>query len=324
MNAREKVMADNKYWKLYAKDKAYTRGKHDKYYGALGEIINKIVKPNQIEITGLILKEISKGDFGMAAAAHYDYETHTVGISTKPTYTEIKQAVTDGLANKYLLDNNIASDEIMGNLENILNYVDKHEVRTLQNVMKSVASVKGPHALTHELIHAGALSYMRYNPEAEATIRINELYQEALKNKDKITRLTYGGDVFSTYWQTNVEEFLAEAMSNPGLMYALSQTKTDGKKKLSKGMLRELVDTMLDMLGLTPKVKDNILEYTMDGFAAIIEAQADKVPLGLEIDSETKAALTAALDGLKEEKGTIHLKDRAKTEKDVIEKLENC
>ena len=323
MHVREKIMADNEHWKLYVKDKAYT-GKYDKYYGALGELINKIVKPNQVEVPGLLLKAISDGNFGMATVAEYNYITHTIGISTKPTEAEMEQAVIDGLASKYVLDNNIASDQVMKNFGNIAKYVDKHQAKMLQNVIQSVAAVKGPHAVTHELIHAGALNYMRANPEAEATLRINELYQEALANKDKIQRLAYSGDVFSTYWEKNVEEFLAEAMSNPGLMYALSQTKTDGKKKLSKGMLRELVDTLLDMLGLSPKVKDNVLEYVMDGFAAIIEAQADKVPVGLEIDGETKAMLIAELNKLKEQKGTIHLKDRAKAEKAAIERLENC
>lgn len=323
MHVREKIMADNEHWKLYTKDKAYT-GKHDKYYGALGELINKIVKPNQVEVPGLLLKAISDGNFGMATVAEYNYITHTIGISTKPTEAEMEQAVIDGLTSKYVLDNNIASDQVMKNFGNIAKYVDKHQAKMLQNVMQSVASVKGPHAVTHELIHAGALNYMRANPEAEATLRINELYQEALVNKDKIQRLAYSGDVFSTYWEKNVEEFLAEAMSNPGLMYALSQTKTDGKKKLSKGMLRELVDTLLDMLGLSPKVKDNILEYVMDGFAAIIEAQADKVPVGLEIDSETKAMLMAKLNELKEQNGTIHLEDRAASEKADIERLKDC
>lgn len=260
----------------------------------------------------------------MAAAAEYNYITHTIGISTKPTEAEMEQAVIDGLTSKYVLDNNIASDQVMKNFGNIAKYVDKHQAKMLQNVMQSVAAVKGPHAVTHELIHAGALNYMRANPEAEATLRINELYQEALANKDKIQRLAYSGDVFSTYWEKNVEEFLAEAMSNPGLMYALSQTKTDGKKKLNKGMLRELVDTLLDMLGLSPKVKDNILEYVMDGFAAIIEAQADKVPVGLELDSETKAMLKAKLNELKEQNGTIHLEDRAASEKADIERLKEC
>lgn len=324
MRVREKIMADNEHWKLYTKDKTYTRGKYDKYYGALREVINKFTKPTTVSVPGLILKSMVTSKLNEITVANYNYETHTIGIATTPTAEEMDNAIEDGLISKYMMDNSIIPEDIIKNSKDIIKYVEDNKANVLENVLKVVAGVKGGHAVTHELIHAGALNYMRANPEAEATLRINELYQEALANKDKIQRLAYSGDVFSTYWEKNVEEFLAEAMSNPGLMYALSQTKTDGKKKLSKGMLRELVDTLLDMLGLSPKVKDNILEYVMDGFAAIIEAQADKVPVGLEIDSETKAMLMAKLNELKEQNGTIHLEDRAASEKADIERLKDC
>ena len=77
-------------------------------------------------------------------------------------------------------------------------------------------------------------------------------------------------------------------------------------------------------MSVSPKVKDNVLEYVMDGFAAIIEAQADKVPVGLELDSEIKAMLMAKLNELKEQNGTIHLEDRAASEKADIERLKDC
>jgi len=324
MHVREKIMENNEHWKLYARDKTYVRGKYDKYYGALREVINKFTKPTTVSVPGLILKSMVTSKLNEITVATYNYETHTIGIATIPTAEEMDNAIEDGLISKYMMDNSIIPEDIIKNSKDIIKYVEDNKANVLENVLKVVAGVKGGHAVTHELIHAGALNYMRANPEAEATLRINELYQEALANKDKIQRLAYSGDVFSTYWETNVEEFLAEAMSNPGLMYALSQTKTDGKKKLSKGMLRELVDTLLDMLGLSPKVKDNVLEYVMDGFAAIIEAQADKVPVVLEIDSETKAMLKAKLNELKEQKGTIHLEDRAASEKADIERLKEC
>lgn len=318
---------DDKYWKMYADKKNTARGRHDSYYGAIGKLIEDVVGVSVVpEVAGLMLEGANNGAFNEIIAGRYNYVTHTVEVAKIPTDNEISEAVDNGLTAQFLKLYEVTPENAITKANSYQPFMDANKARTLEHVLASVESVKGSHAVTHELIHAGALNYMRVNPKAEATIRINELYQEALKNKDKITRLTYGGDVFGTYWQTNVEEFLAEAMSNPGLMYALSQTKTYGKKKLSKGMLRELVDTMLDMLGLTPKVKDNILEYTMDGFAAIIEAQADKVPLELEIDSETKAMLTVALNGLKEENGTIHLKDRAKAEKAAVDKLieEGC
>jgi hypothetical protein len=316
---------DDKYWKMYADKKNTARGRHDAYYGAIGKLIKDAVGVSETtEVAGLMLEGASNGKFNEIVAGQYNYITHTVEVAKIPTEKEIAEAVDSGLTAQFLKLYEVTPENADTKVNIYQQFMDANKARTLQHVLASVESVKGSHAVTHELIHAGALNYMRNNPKAEATVRINELYKEALKNKDKITRLTYGGDVFSTYWQTNVEEFLAEAMSNPGLMYALSQTKTDGKKKLSKGMLRELVDTMLDMLGLSPKVKDNVLEYVMDGFAAIIEAQADKVPVVLELDSETKAMLRAKLNELKEQKGTIHLEDRAASEKADIERLKDC
>ena len=110
------------------------------------------------------------------------------------------------------LDTDVLYEELSSSGEfNVFKSKNRAEVASrLINVIKDM---NGPHTLTHELIHIGSAAFMRENPEHAATKKILGLYVEALENKEVI--IANSGQ---EYWTTNVDEFIAEALSNPMLM----------------------------------------------------------------------------------------------------------
>lgn len=286
---RIEQVKDDAGWKRYEKEIKPYDGSYTNYYGALEKAIVKFVNPTVLpDVIGLMLKYVFRDN--AVTAGEYNYETHTVSIAKQATEQELNEVadkmITIGFMNEYGVPDSTMKTE----LDRFINY---NKQRVLKSLIDAVETVNGGHTLTHELIHAGSLNFIRANPKHPAVMRVNELYKEAMNNADDIRRMAYSGDVYSTYWQKNVEEFIAEALSNPGLMYALSNIKTVGKEKLSKGLFAELVKTLIEMLGLSKKTENNLLEFTMDGFTAIMEAQAVKT--NVPVDKELKVTLKKAL-----------------------------
>ena len=270
-------VTDKVAWNKYASKVEKGKYPYNRYSGALRKTIESVVKPSiLIDVTGLMLSEVHNDK---VILGDYNPDTHTLRIAKDPTSAEIADKAETAIVQMYL---NMNKDSV--DLQKLTELVGKNKARVVQRIVNTVEEVKGGHTLTHELIHAGSTRFMLDNPKHKATKRIEELYAEALAKKDEIQSMVNHGDVISTYWQNSRDEFVAEALSNPGLMYALGQVKTVGKEKLSKGMFANLVETLIGMLGLNKKVENNLLEYTMDGFAALMEAQAVKTTSKSEID----------------------------------------
>lgn len=316
---RVKELKDDTDWNEYTKNANYKQ--FDEYYGNLEKMIVEHTNPKVVtEVAGLMLQNMHDGTDITLTVGEYDYATHTVEIAAQPTAQEIEKTVDKNLMNGFLRLYEVTKENIDEKLTLFTPFAEANKAKSILAITEAVEKVKGTHAVTHELIHAGAVNFMRENPTHEATIRLNELYNEALANKDAIKRMAHSTDVYSSYWTTNVNEFVAEALSNPGLMYALSNIRTDKKERLSKGLFKDLLETLINMLGLSNKAKNNLLEFTLDGFVAIMEAQATKTPTPADPSS---------IEKLKEAKkmplnGTIHLKDRESAEKDAVERLRNC
>ena len=287
---RIKKVAKDSGWKRYAAEIKYVPGKYNDYYGAMEKAITKIMDPKVVtNVVGLMLEDVFNGKFQIVAG-DYDPDTHTVQIAEKPRQMEIEMAVEEGLQEEAIRLYETTTENMAYRAKLIEDYVNKNRANALAYVISSVESVNGGHTTTHELIHAGSVNFMRdpKNANHPAVLRVKELYQEALARESDIRTMTRTGDVYTEYWKKNVEEFISEALSNPQLMYALSNIKTVGKEKLSKGLFAELVESLIKMLGLSKKTEDNLLEFTMDGFAAIMEAQA--VELSVPVNKELKEA----------------------------------
>lgn len=130
--------------------------------------------------------------------------------------------------------------------------------------------------LTHEMIHAGALRYM-IDPANKSSVpmkRMQELFNVAVANKEKIGRGMIEDSLINQYWTTNIHEFVAEALSNPLLINALMQVQVKAQPKLNS-LFKQFIDTLLDMLGLKSKLKDNMFEYILDTFAVMVKEQKE-------------------------------------------------
>lgn len=145
-------------------------------------------------------------------------------------------------------------------------FKDKNQAEVAARLLNAIKDVNGAHTLTHEMIHVGSSAFMKANPEHPATKKVLALYKEALDSKDYIKEVTG-----QTYWVNSVDEFLAEALSNPVLIEQFNNMSTKyGTNRLST-LFKELVDTLLGMLGFAKN--DSIYQHVMDGFTAMLEYQ---------------------------------------------------
>jgi arylsulfatase A-like enzyme len=120
-------------------------------------------------------------------------------------------------------------------------------------------------------VHAGAVVYMKNNPNSELTNRVKELYKLALDN------VPHAPD---TYWAQNVDEFLAETLTNPAIIKSMNAVRVPGKS-INTTIMTDLLNTVLAMLGL--KKESTIYQETLNSYAGILEQVAyTKVGADLE------------------------------------------
>lgn len=119
----------------------------------------------------------------------------------------------------------------------------------------------------HEYIHGGAIEFMQNNPKDPKTMYINNLFKRVKALEQENPTMFEG---VSDYWKTNVDEFVAEGLSNPALMDILNKmdrkgaTKTKEKKKLTA--LDRFIEAVSQMIGLR---KGSELEALMEKFAGM-------------------------------------------------------
>lgn len=145
-------------------------------------------------------------------------------------------------------------------------FKDKNQAEVAARLLNAIKDVNGAHTLTHEMIHVGSSAFIKAYPEHPATKKVMSLYKEALDSKDYIKEVTG-----QTYWVNSIDEFLAEALSNPVLIEQFNNMSTIyGKNRLSN-IFKELINELLGMLGFTKN--DSVYQHVMDGFTAMLEYQ---------------------------------------------------
>ena len=126
----------------------------------------------------------------------------------------------------------------------------------------------GLHTLTHEYVHAGASMFMKNHRDHVASKRIADIFSKVTHKRYASVFVKHGVD--NDYWRTNVDEFLAEALSNPKVMLALQDIKLTYDGTLAAAF-KWIVDAALRLLGINKG--SSAYAYVLDGFAAIMEAQ---------------------------------------------------
>lgn len=249
------------------------------YYDGINAVINSIL-PTKVRYDDLLafsettIEQLMGNKPVKGIAAKMPANSNTVIVSTG----KVSDSDVDVFTEKLYLKNTKEGRRIAKMQDEDLKYdtlanskmfkvfKDKNQAEVAARLLNAIKNVNGAHALTHEMIHVGSNAFMAANPEHPATIKVMALYKEALDNKDYIKEVT-GED----YWINSVDEFIAEALSNPVLIKYFNGMKTKyGESRLAT-FFNTLVDSLLDMLGF--KKNDSVYQHVMDGFTAMLEYQ---------------------------------------------------
>lgn len=145
-------------------------------------------------------------------------------------------------------------------------FENKNKAEIAERLLSAIAHVNGEHTLTHELIHLGSSAFMKANPDHPATKKVKALYLEVLQNKAFIEQ-----DTGQDYWAESMDEFIAEALSNPVMIEYFNNMPTKYSGSILTKLFKTLVNELLGMLGFTKN--DSIYQHVMDGFTAMLEYQ---------------------------------------------------
>lgn len=251
-----------------------------KYYEMMKDVVDEVVGPEVSTSKRIAFSKASFENLNIVAGKYANNKITIAAMDKADVEAEAERILRDYYGDQDTRYAELDAEEFgkaVANDPEIKKLVDSNKLKLVEEMTTMYAKAKSSHVLAHEYIHAGASEYMKANPKAEATVKIQKLYEEALENEEKIVKdmLATGASMQeATYWMRNVDEFLAEALTNPKLMAPLSQIKSRYGKNRLANILKELVNTALDMLGI--KKEGSIYANTLDGYMTIVEAQRRK------------------------------------------------
>ena len=250
--------------------------KVNSYSAYMVNLVDSIKKPNAsysdtVAFSGNLVKALMNGVVNVSGGSTDknnnvkiatdkvpDSEVHRISVDWYLEGTEEGKRILEMNEDDY--------NKAMLNNESLDRFVDSKKQELTLNLLDAVKNLNGVHSLTHEMIHVGSAAFMKENPEHPATKKVMALYIEALEKEDSISRA-----VGNAYWTKNVDEFLAESLSNPLMVkYLNTMTTRHGESIISKSF-NTLIDTVLGMLGF--KKTDSVYQHVLDGFTAMMEYQ---------------------------------------------------
>lgn len=252
----------------------------DSYYDGINAVINHVlpttVRYDELIAFSKVTIEELLGDESVKIIAGETKPNNLVLVTTGKVsdsdvdvFTEkwYLEGTEEGRRIAKIQDEDIKYDTLLNSKEFKV-FKDKNQAEVAARLLNAIKDVNGAHTLTHEMIHVGSSAFMKANPEHLATKKVLALYKEALDNKAYIKEVT-GQD----YWINSVDEFIAEALSNPVLIKQFNGMKTKyGESRLAT-FFNTLVDSLLGMLGF--KKNDSVYQHVMDGFIAMLEYQSN-------------------------------------------------
>lgn len=276
------------------------------YSSAVSQAILDIAKPLvKKDFTSLMQVLLGRAD--KYAAGLYDAKTNVIYTISDATYDDYVKMADTAIEEQYakIKDPEGVMDEgevFAGMLEDSeykrLQRAKPDVIKEIQKIVEAQVNTNGVHVMTHELIHAGSIRYMRENPTSAATKRIEKLFELAKspRNAAKIkSYLTSYNEENNDYWTTNAEEFIAEALSNPAMMLALNSIEVTGIGSKLTTLLKDLYSTLLRALGFTQST--SLYAYTLDGLTAMLEqAQRDLDNVEVFVIGEMSPKVKATLD----------------------------
>jgi hypothetical protein len=150
----------------------------------------------------------------------------------------------------------------------------------VQAVFDIINDARGSHFLAHELLHAGTIEYMLLNPNEEATKRIEDIYTYLYTNHKELG-ITPG------YWMTNVDEFIAEAISNSQFVKELTQVKPSKAVSKLTNMYAVILNNMLQLMGFKGAELESLFDVLLDSTLKILEESPEVVKKPIKIQTPT-------------------------------------
>ena len=263
-------------------------GKVETYHDAIAKLVSmvrdvKATNNDTLMFSELVIEKAMELSGG-AVLGQAVVRENKIEMATAP---DIRRETTNKLRSMYLrttpeglrIDNN--GKDVASQLANSVEYrkfVADNYYGVFEQLLAQVVDVNGTHTLAHEFMHIGSTAFMRDNSEHELTKKMRTLFDIAMTKEWYIVPMMDG----DKYWTTNLDEFVAEALTNPAFMKILNSTKFDKKV----GILREIVDTILEMLGF--QVGTTVYEEVLDGFMTMVEAQWGELDNVTEGNDQTK------------------------------------
>ncbi len=259
-----------------------------KMYGVLSNALKETTKV-EVEYSEQLVIDAVRDQLedrnGLRNVVIGGYKEGTNRIELMPVIWDTHEATAKGIKKKIeatLVGERIPHIENMDEFE-----VAISEVYSNPQVMKEIneittkavdglielAPTLGGQTLTHELVHAASVVFMKENPDHPATVRVHKLFEEVKKIASK-KGADYKWKANHMYWSENVYEFMAEALTDPKLITIMAKTKIDGFEGRLSNALGMLLDTMLSMIGL--KDKNTAYEILLDSTLAMAEETGAK------------------------------------------------
>lgn len=155
------------------------------------------------------------------------------------------------------------------------------EIKIISDTVKSAINDINAYNVTfktklHEAVHAAVKNYMDSEKGKAYSEEMNKMF-EVVKQASKANPEMFKAN--KEYWKKDVDEFLAEALSDPELIKDLMKIDTEGNliTGAKKSMFDKIIDMVVEALGLSKKEdKLNMHKYLLDSFKAAVEANRDE------------------------------------------------
>ncbi len=175
---------------------------------------------------------------------------------TKLLYKESKEQIESDEYRDYLLESLEIDESTLTNKE-LFAMLVKDTVDTLEK------SIFEQSIRLHEKIHGVVYDYVKENPESVEAKYIDKLYKTALNLAKKKPELFANVEEMADgtmYWQTDVQEFITEATTNPELVKVLASVDMEGNKvNITESLLDKLVKLMRKIIGLDNSIHTALL-----------------------------------------------------------------
>lgn len=282
-----------------------TNKRIDSYYDGINAVINHVlpttVRYDELLAFSKVTIEELLGDESVKIIAGETKPNNLVLVTTGKVsdsdvdvFTEkwYLERTKEGRRIAKIQDEDIKYDTLLNSKEFKV-FKDKNQAEVAARLLNAIKDVNGAHTLTHEMIHVGSSAFMKANPEHLATKKVMALYKEALDDRVYIKEVTG-----QTYWMNNVDEFIAEALSNPVMIEYFNNMPTKYSGSRLTYLFETLVNELLGMLGFTKN--DSVYQHVMDGFTAMLEYQSSGDMMKDVLGSDKDANIGQSINDVEE------------------------